>query len=97
MMSQAETKFRGTRQEQPSGAEENTLVFVSAPSCGITRHKKRFKKSPKSTVAAKIRCSLLGGAGEGDGLLATLANEAAVIRHGGFIFPKLLWHFCGEK
>lgn len=97
MMSQAETKFHGTRQEQPSGAEENALVFFSAQSCGITRHKKRFKKSPKSTVAAKIRCSLLGGAVEGDELLATQANKAAVIRHGGFIFPKLLWHFCGEN
>lgn len=30
MMSQAEAKFHGTRQEQPSGAEENALVFFGA-------------------------------------------------------------------
>lgn len=37
MMSQAETKFQGARQEQPSGAEENVLVFFFAQSVGINR------------------------------------------------------------
>lgn len=38
----------------------------------------------------------VGGAAEGDGLLATHADQAAVIRRGGFIFPRLFWHFVGR-
>lgn len=49
----------------PMVRKKMSLCFSLHRAVGLTGHKKWFKKIPKSTVAAKINCSLLSCAAEG--------------------------------